>query len=56
MGIAESKSRVFTPDEKAALDHARKTKQKTDGRYEIAPLGGKANQVSMTIMGWRCQD
>ena len=35
MGITESKSRVFTPDEKAALDHARKTKQKTDGRYEI---------------------
>ena len=35
MGITESKSRVFTPDEKAALDHGRKTKQKTDGRYEI---------------------
>ena len=28
-------SQTFTPDEKAALDQAQKTKKKIDGRYEI---------------------
>ena len=35
MGITESKSQVFILDEKAALYHKRKTKEKKDGWHEM---------------------
>ena len=35
MGIEEPTSQTFAPDEKAALDQAKKTKKKIDGQYEI---------------------
>ena len=35
MGITEPKNQAFTLEEKLAFDHARKTRKKTNGRYEM---------------------
>lgn len=63
MGITESKSQVFILDEKAALDHKRKTKEKKDERHEIGipwrdgePSFSDNNYYEMALLRLKMQE
>ena len=48
MGIGEPTSQTFTPDEKAALDQAQKTKKKIVGGMKLEYHGDRENRALIT--------